>query len=108
VNDLKGALITGVFNDSYAPITDGVAMVTRQYALWLNRKAGPSCVVTVDSPNYYDTEEFPVYRIPSVAFAARPPYRAGITVTGALKEKRLRGEILKENLPSTSLTYLLI
>ncbi|HNX73812.1 MAG TPA: glycosyltransferase [Spirochaetales bacterium] len=98
MNDLKGALITGVFNDSYAPITDGVAMVTRQYALWLNRKAGPSCVVTVDSPNYYDTEEFPVYRIPSVAFAARPPYRAGITVTGALKEKRLRGGILKEKL----------
>lgn len=95
---MNDTLVTGIFNDSYAPITDGVAMVSRQYALWLNRKLGPSCVVTVDSPDYYDNEEFPVYRIPSVAFAARPPYRAGITVTGDLKEKRLRGGVLKEKL----------
>ena len=98
MNKLKDKLITGIFNDSFAPITDGVAMVTKQYALWLNRKAGPSCVVTVDSSGYYDNEEFPVYRIPSVALAARPPYRAGITILGELAEKRLRGGILKEKL----------
>jgi len=63
---MNDRIVTGIFNDSFAPITDGVAMVTRQYALWLNRKTGPVCVVTTTSPGYFDNEEFPVYRFPSL------------------------------------------
>ncbi len=73
-------------------------MVTRQYALWLNRKTGPSCVVTAGSPDYFDNDEFPVYRFPSIPLTARPPYRFGFAITGDVKERRLRGEILKETL----------
>ncbi len=91
-------IVTGIFNDSYAPITDGVAMVTRQYALWLNRKTGPSCVVTADSPDYFDNEEFPVYRFPSLPITTRPPYRLGVAFSGEVKERRQRGGVVKETL----------
>lgn len=73
-------------------------MVARQYALWLNRKAGPSCIVTVSSPDYFDAEEFPVYRFPSIPIFARPPYRFGIALNGEVKERRVRGGVLKETL----------
>lgn len=91
-------IISGIFNDSYAPITDGVAMVARQYALWLNRKVGPSCIVTVSSPDYFDSEEYPVYRLPSIPILARPPYRFGIAISGDVKERRQRGGVLRETL----------
>jgi 1,2-diacylglycerol 3-alpha-glucosyltransferase len=91
-------IVTGMFNDSYAPITDGVAMVTRQYALWLNRKTGPSCVVTTNLPDYFDNEEFPVYRFPSLPINTRPPYRFGVAFSGEVKEQRQRGGIVKETL----------
>jgi len=91
-------LVTGIFNDSFMPITDGVAMVVKNYALWLNRLVGPSCVVTVDVPNYYDSEEFPVYRYFSLPVASRPPYRAGINSMGMVMEKRRRGGQLNERL----------
>jgi len=93
---MKKQIISGIFNDSYPPITDGVAMVTKSYAYWLNRIAGPSCVVTPSMPNYFDREEFPVYRYPSMPLAAKPPYRFGMNFIGEAKEKRLRGNSLKE------------
>lgn len=89
-------IISGIFNDSFPPIMDGVAMVTRNYALWLNRIAGPSSVITVDVPGYYDQEEFPVYRFPSLPVYARPPYRVGVSITGLVRQKRIRGNNLKE------------
>lgn len=89
-------IITGIFNDSFPPIMDGVAIVTRNYAYWLNRIAGPSCVVTVEVPGYYDQEEFPVYRFPSLPLYARPPYRLGVSITGLVRQKRIRGSNLKE------------
>lgn len=95
---MKQQIITGIFNDSYPPITDGVAMVTKNYAFWLNRIAGPSCVVTPDMPDYFDREEFPVYRFPSMPLAVRPPYRVGVNLVGEAREKRLRGQNLKETL----------
>lgn len=91
-------IVTGIFNDSYAPITDGVAMVTKNYAYWLNRLVGPSCVVTPDMPNYYDAEEFPVYRYFSLPIASRPPYRVGVNIAGKVTEKRRRGEGVNERL----------
>ncbi len=89
---------TGVFNDSFYPITDGVAMVTKNYALWLNRLTGPSCVVTPDMPNQFDHEEFPVYRYTSFPIPSRPPYRFGVNLVGEVVEKRRRGERLLERL----------
>jgi len=95
---MKKEIISGIFNDSYPPITDGVAMVTKSYAFWLNRIAGPSCVVTPDMPDYFDQEEFPVYRFPSMPLSVRPPYRFGVSLIGEAKERRLRGNSFKETL----------
>ena len=91
-------IITGMFNDSYPPIIDGVSIATKNYATWLNRLVGPSCVVTPDVPGYYDSEEFPVYRYFSLPLSARPPYRFGMNFVGEVHEKRRRGKDLTEKL----------
>jgi 1,2-diacylglycerol 3-alpha-glucosyltransferase len=97
-------IITGIFNDSFYPITDGVAMVTKNYAFWLNRLMGPSCVVTPDMPHQFDTEEFPVYRYTSFPIPLRPPYRFGVNFVGEVIEKRQRGERLRERLTTNVFT----
>ena len=93
---MNGEIVSGIFNDSYNPITDGVAIVTKNYAYWLNRLTGPSCVITPDMPDYFDREEFPVYRFPSMPLAVRPPYRVGVDFIGEIRQKRLRGQNMKE------------
>lgn len=70
--------VFGVFNDSYPPIMDGVAVATKNYAFWLNRLQYASCVVTPKTPNYVNDEPFPVYRYASVPLLLRKPYRLGI------------------------------
>jgi len=57
---------------------DGVAIVVKNYAYWLNKKHGSCYVVTPASPNYQDIEEFPVLRYYSVPLPTRHPYRYGI------------------------------
>jgi glycosyltransferase involved in cell wall biosynthesis len=94
----KDEIVTGVFNDSFYPITDGVAMVTKNYAYWLNQLAGPSCVVTTDVPDHYDAEDFPVYRYLSLPLPSRPPYRFGFNFVGEIVEKRKRGDEVRERL----------
>ena len=71
-------LVTGEFNDSFPPIMDGVAIVVKNYAYWLNKKHGSCYVITPTSPNYQDIEEFPVLRYYSVPLPTRHPYRYGI------------------------------
>ncbi|MFQ6675569.1 MAG: glycosyltransferase [Fidelibacterota bacterium] len=71
-------LATGQFNDAYTPIMDGVSMVVKNYARWLNRTLGPCCVVTPEFPGYRDREDFPVLRYRSVPIPHRRPYRMGV------------------------------
>lgn len=40
----------GLFNDSFPPIMDGVAMVTYNYAYYLQRKGAEVCVVIPNTP----------------------------------------------------------
>ncbi len=70
--------VIGQFNDSYAPIPDGVARVVREYAAWLNENHAPACVVTTSAPGYHDSDPFPVHRYLSVPTVVRPPYRFGL------------------------------
>lgn len=67
----------GIFNDSFPPIMDGVALTVRNYAYWLTEKKQSVCVVTPRMPNYSDKEDFPVYRYSSVPIWGRKPYRLG-------------------------------
>jgi 1,2-diacylglycerol 3-alpha-glucosyltransferase len=70
--------VFGVFNDSYPPLMDGVAVATKNYAFWLNRLQYASCVVTPKTPSYVNDEPFPVYRYASLPLLLRKPYRLGI------------------------------
>ena len=73
-----GPVSTGLFNDSYEPIMDGVTITVKNYALWLNKLLGPTEVVTPHMPNYKDDEPFPVIRFLSMSTIVRPPYRIGL------------------------------
>lgn len=69
----------GIFNDSFPPIMDGVALTAQNYAYWLNEKRQPVCVVTPRMPNYTDVENFQVFRYSSFPIFGRKPYRFGLT-----------------------------
>jgi len=66
------------FNESFPPLMDGVANVTRNYAYWIKKKYGRSYVVTPEYPGFIDDEIFPVLRYPSLPLAMRKPYRVGV------------------------------
>ena len=95
--------VAGQFNDSYAPIADGVAGVVKNYALWLQRSCGwKCCVVTPEFPGYSDAEEFDVLRYRSVPLPGRRPYRSGIATfdRGFLRElRRIRFDIIHAHSP---------
>jgi 1,2-diacylglycerol 3-alpha-glucosyltransferase len=70
--------VTGQFNDSFAPIMDGVGVAVQNYALWLNRGVGPAYVVTPAAPHNVDRYEFGVLRYFSLPVPTFRPYRMGI------------------------------
>ena len=75
-------MLVGQFNDSFPPITDGVATLVRNYAHWITRAPGGDhrcIVVTPDAPGHSDASEiFEVIRYASLPFPLRPPYRFGM------------------------------
>ena len=68
----------GIFNDSYPPIIDGVAMTAQNYAEGLYRRQIPVCVVTPKVPDYQIVEPYPVFRYSSLPLIRRKPYRIGL------------------------------
>lgn len=68
----------GLFNDSFPPIMDGVAMTTYNYAHWLHQSGHPVGVVTPFSEGERFPEPFPVFRYPSIPVPTRKPYRFGL------------------------------
>jgi glycosyltransferase involved in cell wall biosynthesis len=72
------AKMIGLFNDSYPPIMDGVALTVQNYAYWLHKKNQPVCVITPKMPKYTDEAIYPVHRYASLPLPGRKPYRLGI------------------------------
>jgi 1,2-diacylglycerol 3-alpha-glucosyltransferase len=72
-------MVTGLFNDSYPPIIDGVAMAVRSYTYWLNKKYGRACAIVPEAPGFDIDEPFEVLRFKSVPIPTMAPYRWGIT-----------------------------
>ncbi len=68
----------GLFVDSFTPIMDGVTTTVHNYAFWLARLMGPTCVVTPRVPGYADDESVNVIRFLSLPTVVRPPYRVGL------------------------------
>lgn len=77
MNVIKNPII-GLFNDSFPPIMDGVAMTVQNSAYALYLKNQPVCVITPKTPNYSIVEPYPVYRYTSIPFLLHHPYRIGI------------------------------
>lgn len=68
----------GLFNDSFPPIMDGVALTVANYAHWLYRKNQPVCVIAPKTPDYVLEEPYPVHRYNSLPLIIRKPYRIGM------------------------------
>jgi 1,2-diacylglycerol 3-alpha-glucosyltransferase len=68
----------GLFNDSFTPVVDGVTLTVRNYAYWLNRLLGPTCVVAPSAPFHREVESFPILRFFSIPTFVHPPYRVGL------------------------------
>ena len=66
------------FNDSFPPVTDGVAQAMLNYALWLNRKHATCCAVTPQHPMADDHEEFQVIRFASMPMLIEKEYMLGL------------------------------
>jgi glycosyltransferase involved in cell wall biosynthesis len=69
----------GLFNDSFPPIIDGVALAVQNCAHWMKLKGEDVRVFTLKAPNSNDDElSFPVYRYTSIPIIGRKPYRLGL------------------------------
>ena len=70
-------ITTGQFNDSLYPIMDGVGLVARNYAYWLNEKYGTGYCIGPKVPGFVDTEDF-IIRFPTIPIPGNAPYRYGL------------------------------
>ncbi len=68
----------GIFNECFPPIMDGVAIAAHNYAYWLQKKTGKSCVVTPKNPIKTEKSTYDIYRYTSLPIPFRKPYRFGI------------------------------
>ncbi len=73
-----GSFVALQLNDSYKPITDGVAVGCENYARILNRNGTACAIAAPHSPGWEDADEFPVFRYPSLPIPGWKPYRAGV------------------------------
>lgn len=78
MENISSHKMIGIFNDSYPPIIDGVAMTAQNYAEGLYRRQIPVCVVTPKAPDYQIVEPYPVFRYSSLPLIMRKPYRIGL------------------------------
>lgn len=83
-------IITGQFNESFPPIIDGVANVVKNYAYWMNKKYGPSYVITTKHPQAKDNYDFTVLRYSSMKVPIRSEYRFGLPKMDAVFWKELK------------------
>ena len=68
----------GLFNESFPPLMDGVALTTYNYAYWLHQNGHPVSVVTPFADGERFAEPFQVFRYPSFPLPKRKPYRWGL------------------------------
>lgn len=70
----------GLFNESFPPVMDGVAICVQNYAYWMQKKAGGVSVITPNVPGAnYSQYEYEVLDYFSVPVPFSHPYVTGIT-----------------------------
>lgn len=87
--DLKKGPFIGLFNDSFPPILDGVALAVQNYAKWLSAHELHPLVVTPWNPEIVRTD-YDVMRFFSLPIPNRKPYRYGYPKLDALIWRKLR------------------
>lgn len=78
----------GLFNESFAPQVDGVAVTVENYARIINEKHGKSCVV-VPKVKSRKTNKYPykIYQYPSTRIQVAGQYNIGVPVSMSLYKK---------------------
>ena len=70
----------GLFNESFPPVMDGVAVCVENYAHWMQEKVGGVSVITPRNPGVdYSDRAYEVLDYMSVPVPFRPPYVTGIS-----------------------------
>ena len=70
----------GLFNESFPPVMDGVAVCVENYARWMQEKVGGVSVITPRNPGAdYSDKAYEVLDYLSVPVPFRPPYVTGIS-----------------------------
>ena len=69
----------GLFNESFPPVMDGVAICVQNYAYWMQKKVGGVSVITPNVPGAdYSQYDYEVLDYFSVPVPLRQPYVTGI------------------------------
>ena len=96
----------GLFNDSFPPVMDGVAICVENYAHWMQELVGGVSVITPENMDAdYSYKKYEVLSYLSVAVPFRPPYVTGISdLDPAFKAKLMRRQfrIVHAHCPFTS------
>ena len=96
----------GLFNDSFPPVMDGVAICVENYAHWMQQLVGGVSVITPENLDAdYSYKKYEVLSYLSVAVPFRPPYVTGISdLDPAFKAKLMRRQfrIVHAHCPFTS------
>ena len=80
----------GLFNESFPPVMDGVAICVENYARWMQERVGGVTVVTPRNPGVdYSDRDYEVLDYLSVPVPFRPPYMTGISEIDPTFLKRL-------------------
>ena len=70
----------GLFNESFPPVMDGVAVCVENYARWMQERVGGVSVITPRNPGVdYSDRDYEVLDYLSVPVPFRPPYMTGIS-----------------------------
>lgn len=78
-------ITTGQFNDSLYPIMDGVGLVAKNYAYWLNEKYGKGYCIGPKVPGFVDQEDY-IRRFPTIPLPGHAPYRYGVPFIGKFRK----------------------
>ena len=96
----------GLFNESFPPVMDGVAICVQNYAYWMQKKVGGISVITPNVPGAdYKQYDFEVLDYFSVPVPFRQPYVTGIAEvdpTFITKIARRRFKIVHAHSPFTA------